>query len=270
MQKISHTKFFKVLLIVAFFGTLLIFNPYNFFSPARKAALFVAIPFQKVAYFFSLKTANMREFAFSVGQIKNENEELIRKNLDLVAENAKLKDVQEENVFLREQLNLLPREKFDLLPASIVSQDPHGLGNWLEIDKGTEEGLREGMAVIISKGILLGKLQEVGAHSSKVLLLTNPKSAINGVVAESGSKGIVKGEYGLGIVYDMVLQSDSLKSGDEVLTSGMGSEIPRGLYVGKIQEVHFSDDHLFQQATIVSPVQISQTQFVFVVKGNKQ
>ena len=86
---------------------------------------------------------------------------------------------------------------------------------------------------------------------------------------QTGAKGVIKGEYGLGLIFDMILQTDSIQSGDEIVTSGIGGQLPRGLLVGTVQNVHASDDHLFQQATVVSPLQISKLQFVFVVVGNK-
>jgi cell shape-determining protein MreC len=80
---------------------------------------------------------------------------------------------------------------------------------------------------------------------------------------------VIKGEYGLGIMLDMVLQTDSINVGDSVVTSGISGEVPRGLYVGTIQEIHQSDDHLFQQAIIASPLQVAKTQIVFVIKNSK-
>lgn len=270
MQKFSQTKFFKVLVVVIFFWLLILFVPVSFFQPLRSTALFLAAPFQKVLYFISVKTAQTGDFVFSIGQLKNDNENLIRENQSLLAENARLADVEKENKFLREQLNFLPKERFEFIPAAIISQDSQNLGNWMEIDKGSEDGLAEGMPVVVSKGVLIGRLQDVYAHNAKVILLTNPKSAVNGVAGENGTKGIIKGEYGLGIMYDMVLQTDSLQIGDDIITSGISGSLPRGLYVGKIQEIHPSNDHLFQQATVASPVQIAKLQFVFVIKNSKQ
>ena len=89
------------------------------------------------------------------------------------------------------------------------------------------------------------------------------------MTVESGAKGVAKGEYGLGIIFDMVLQTDSINTGDSVITSGIGGEIPRGLYVGTIQEIHQSDDHLFQQAVLTAPIQFSKLQIVFVIKSNR-
>jgi rod shape-determining protein MreC len=67
----------------------------------------------------------------------------------------------------------------------------------------------------------------------------------------------------------MILQTDTIKIGDNIVTSGVGGGIPRGLYVGTVQEVHDSDDHLFQQAVIVSPLQVSKLQIVFIIKKDK-
>jgi rod shape-determining protein MreC len=83
---------------------------------------------------------------------------------------------------------------------------------------------------------------------------------------ETGAKGIVHGEYGLGLIMDMVTQSDTLNDGDTIITSGLGSNIPRGLLVGKIKEVRVSADRLFQQAVITSRIKYSKLDVVFIIK----
>lgn len=151
----------------------------------------------------------------------------------------------------------------------MVSADPNGTGNWIEIDKGSYDGVKEGMPVIVSKGVLIGRVQEIGFKNSKIILLTNPKSMVNVMTLENGTKGVVRGEYGLGIIFDMILQADTIKTGDGVVTSGVGGDIPRGLFVGSVQEIHPSGDHLFQQAVVIAPIQTSKLQMVFVVRDSK-
>lgn len=269
MQQFAKTKFFKVFIIAALLGLLVFMNPRGFFNPLRSGLSFFLLPFQKVFYSVSVGIGETRDFLGSIGQLKKENKELFMKNQDLMVESVKAHDLQNENDMLREQLNLLPRNQYDLVASFVVSQDPNGTGNWLEIDKGKNDGIEEGMAVIFSKGILVGRIREVNDRTSKVILLTNPKSTVNVMTSENGSKGIIKGEYGLGIIFDMILQTDSVQIGDSVITSGVGGQIPRGLYIGTIQEVHPSEDHLFQQAVITTPLQISKLQTVFVVRGEK-
>lgn len=270
MKNFSSTKLFKVLVTIVIFGFLIFLNPYNVFRPIRNAFIVLASPFQKVGYILSFKTAAAKEFIFSIGELKKENERLTKDNLGYISENSRLHDVEKENDLLREQLNLLPREKFNLTASYVISQDTQGLGNWLEIDKGSNDGLKPEMPVIVSKGILIGKIQEVTSTTSKVLLLTNPKSSLNVMTAKSASKGILKGEYGLGVQMDMILQTDSVQPGDEVVTSGIGGNMPRGLFIGTIQDVHPSDDHLFQQANVSNPIQVAKLQTVFVVTEIKK
>jgi len=269
MQRFTSTKLFKVCLISIFFGWLVFLNPVGIINPIRNIFLDVLAPFKKIAYTLAAATEGVGEFIGSVGQLKVENMKLLNENQRLIGEKAMLADMKNENDDLRNQLNLLPRNQFNLLAATIISQDPNGMGNWLEIDKGSEDKISEGMPVIVAKGILVGRISDVTQRNSKVILLTNPKSVVSIATVETGAKGIVRGEYGLGLIFDMILQTDTVASGNEVITSGIGSQMPRGLYVGTVQNVHPSDDHLFQQAVIVSPIQISKLQFVFVVIGNK-
>ncbi len=269
MQRFSSTKLFKVGLLAILFSLLIFLNPVGFFSPIRNIFLEVLTPFQKVTYTLSAAIEGVGEFVSFVGQLKEENRKLRSENELLLGQRAMLDDMKNENNDLRNQLNLLPRNQFNLLSANVVGQDPNGMGNWVEIDKGSEDGLKEGMPVIVSKGILVGRLSEITPKNSKVVLLTNPKSVVNVSTTQTGAKGVAKGEYGLSIIFDMILQTDSIQGGNEVVTSGVGGGMPRGLYVGTVQNVHASDDNLFQQATIISPVQTSKLQFVFVLIGSK-
>jgi rod shape-determining protein MreC len=266
MQQFTKTRLYKIVLITAFFGLLVFLNPYYIFNPIRSVLLLVSYPFSKITYSFSLKVSNIKSFVSSIGNLSLENEKLIRENQILTFENAKFQNIENENVQLREQLGMLPRDKFNLKSVSVISVDTKGLGSWIEIDKGSKDGMAIGMPVIVSKGVLIGKIQEIGISTSKVQLITNPKSTVNVMTSKNSSMGVIKGEYGLGMILDMVLQSDSLNIGDSVVTSGIGGSFPKGLYVGTIQEIHPSDDHLFQQAVVISPVAISKLQFVFVIK----
>jgi rod shape-determining protein MreC len=269
MQKFTSTKLFKVIIITAVFAGIIFFLPQNIFNPVRSGFTFILVPFQKFFYAMSVDFSNIKDFVGSIGQLKKENEQLRKDNQALLTKNATCGSIENENSTLREQLNMLPRDKYNLIPAFLAGQDPNKTGNWIEIDKGSYDGITAGMPVIVSNGILIGKVEEVNAKNSKVVLLTNSKSIINVMTTENGIKGIIRGEYGLGIILDMVLQTDSINVGDSIVTSGLGGDIPRGLYVGTIQEIHQSDDHLFQQAILSVPVQIPKLQIVFVIKSVK-
>ena len=77
----------------------------------------------------------------------------------------------------------------------------------------------------------------------------------------------MRGEYGLGIVLDLVAQTDAINNGDTIVTSGLGSNMPKGLLIGKIQELGTSADKLFQPALITPQIKYSKLDVVFVIKN---
>lgn len=235
-------------------------------NPVKGTALWLTSPFMKTFRIFSGGIYGIFEFLGSIGDLKNENEKLMRENQELSAKIAELKGTARENEFLRKELELIPKSKYDLEASFVIGQDVFGSGSSIFIDKGKNKGIKEGMAVIISNGILVGKISQVFPDTAKVILITDQASAVNGEVLESGAKGIVEGTYGLGTMMDMISQTEVVKEGDTVITSGLGGGLPRGLFIGKVGQAGQSEDKLFQQATIFSSVDLSSLKAVFVVK----
>jgi len=236
-------------------------------NPVKGFFLGISSPFLKTFRIFSGGVSGFFDFAGSIGNLKTDNEKLIEENQSLLAQNNQLKDAEKENQELRRQLDLAPRKKFDLEASFVIGQDPQGLGSYFLIDKGENSGVKIGMPVVVSDGILIGRVAEVYGGTAKIALVTDPSSAVNAETEETGARGIVKGEYGLGLKMSMVSQTDVLNEGDSLITSGLGGEIPRGLTIGKIGQIGQSADKLFQEASVASAVDISGLRVIFVVKG---
>jgi rod shape-determining protein MreC len=266
MPKLFTPRRTKLLIIVAIGALLVFLNPKKIFNPVRALGAVAAYPFEKTFYFASERTRDTFGFLASIGNLKNENARLLEENNNLRAQVASLEEQKNENAVLRKQLKLAPRDKYDLAAAMVIGQDPTGSGSWLMIDKGAADGLRSGMPVIVSDGILVGKVGEVYPASSQILLLTDSGSSVNVFDLQTGSLGILEGAYGLGLAMNMVEQADALHAGDSVVTSGLGGLLPKGFLVGRIQQVGATPDKLFQQAIIAPAVRYSQLEVVFVVK----
>jgi rod shape-determining protein MreC len=235
-------------------------------NPVKGSVLYLTSPFLKTFRIFSGGIQGFFHFLGTIGDLKTENEKLLGENRELEAKIALLKDIENENRLLREQMDLLPRKEYSLESSFVIAQDPLGQGNYLFIDKGEGSGIKAGMPAIVSRGILVGKVTEVYPNSAKVVLINEKNSAVNCETEDTGAKGIVKGAYGLGLVMDMISQSEVVKEGDVVITSGLGGNIPRGLYIGKVKEVGQSADKLFQQASIIAPVDFSSLRIVSIIK----
>lgn len=266
-RKFIQTKLFRALIAFGVLWVVVAFGPSWLVAPIRTSLMTVALPLEKIFSVAAFEIADIFRFFASIGELKSENERLEEARLELLAENAKFSDVSKENDELRRALGLVPRDRFLLKTAEVIGRDVSGLGNWLSIDQGSQDGIQRGMPVIVDAGILIGRVVAVFPGSATVMLLSNPESLTNGVALETEARGIVKGEFGLGLLFGMVLQADTLKAGDTVVTSGLGGDMPKGLLIGTIQEARFSNDRLFQQASLISPVRFDRLRYVFVIEN---
>lgn len=266
-NKFFSPKLTKLLAALTICLLLVFLNPKKIFDPVRVIFLDVAQPFQKTFYFVSEKTGNVFSLLSSISSLKSENEKLIQENGSLASQVAELTGEKKENEELRKHLQLLPQKKFQLEAATVIAQDSQSLGSWIMMDKGRSSGLETGMPVIVYDGILIGRISEVYDNSSKITLLTDSSSSVNATDLATGAKGILAGEYSLGIILDMVEQTEVLNEGDDVVTSGLGGTIPKGFLIGKVAQVKSSADKLFQQALIIPKVKYADLSTVFVVKG---
>lgn len=264
-----QSKFFYALFFGSLFAVALWYQPTFLTKPLGFLSATLLRPVQGFFAPIAFEIQDVTAFFGSIGDYKKQNEHLEKEKMRLLAENALLRDSEKENEYLRKEIGLLPRDKYELSAATVIGRDTSGLGNWLQIDRGKNAGVEPGMAVIVEAGVLVGRVDEVYPFTSRVKLLSNAESIINATSVDTDAEGIVKGEHGLGIVYDMVLQSDALKNGDTVVTSGLGQQTPKGLLVGTIKDVRLTDDTLFQRATIQSPVRFERLRYVFILLSEK-
>jgi len=266
-QKFRETKLFKALLVSLFLLAGLIFQPRFLFEPVRALFATIAWPIQGMFSSLAFSIQEQTNFLSSIGSLKLENEHLSRENVRLLAIEARSEVITQENNELRLELALLPREAFDLVASDVIGRDALGLGNWLTIDQGLQAGIRPGMPVIVYGGVLIGRITDVYPKSARVMLLTNPESAVSAVTVTGGAQGVLRGEYGLGLLLDTVLQDASLQPADRLVTSGLGGEFPKNLLIGTLQETHLSSDRLYRQASVAPPISFDTLRYVFIIKN---
>lgn len=189
----------------------------------------------------------------------DENEQL-KKKIDnytnLEAQNAAYR---EENEQLRAQLQMNETlTSYDTVTASVINRSPDNWQNILIIDRGKNAGIKEGMPVMGSKG-LIGRVIQANHSSSKVQLLTaSTNNSSHYPVMIQNSKGSV---YGLltsysskdnAYVVTQLTSKKNVKKGDRVITSGLGGQSPKGLYVGTVMKVK-QDSYGLNEEVYVKP-----------------
>ena len=244
-------------------------SPSFIIHPVTKASQIILFPFER---FFSYTAFEVREsigFLSSIGELKRANERLTRENLDLLSEVASLQEMQSENETLRRDFDVAPRSQYRVVSAEVIALDELSQGESLLINQGSGAGIVIGMPVIVGKGILIGKISEVFVGSARVSLLSNAESTVAVTTPGGTAKGIIRGEHGLGILFDLVPRTDVFKRGESVVTSGLGGGFPRGLLVGTLQDPEPTADKLFQQAPVIPPVKYGDIRFVSIIVSEK-
>jgi len=173
-----------------------------------------------------------------------------------------------EALLANERLRKLLELKISLhaptLAASVIGEDGSPWFKTILIDRGTADGLREGMPVVASDGVV-GQLVKVTAGSSRVLLLTDHASGIAGIVERSRARGVVKGKGGGRCSLDFTLHGEDVKVGDTIIASGIGGVFPKGLPIGEVTMVKKGEYGIFQTVELRPRVNISRLEEVLVI-----
>lgn len=185
----------------------------------------------------------------------------------LQAEIARLRELEIENRDLRNLLGLKQRTGTgELLPVRAIARDPSPFVQSVTIDRGTEDGVREGMPVITWRGVV-GRVNRVGPTSSKILLITDTSSSISGRIQGSESRvtGLVRGRQEGGLIMQHIPQEESLQTGDTIVTSDLGAILPEGLVIGQIVQIRRKDVDVFQEAVIEPSADMKSLERLYVL-----
>lgn len=169
-----------------------------------------------------------------------------------------------ENQRLRRLLEMKHAVRMPTLPASIIGEDLTSWFRTMIIDRGSDSGLREGMAVLGADGIA-GQIVKVAPTTARVLLLTDHASGISATIQRSRARGVVKGK-GEGLCsLEFTTREEDVKVGDMVVSSGIGGVFPKGLPVGEVTMVKRGEYGIFQTVSIRPSVNIAHLEEVLVV-----
>ncbi len=192
-----------------------------------------------------------------------ENERLQAENRQLRAELDSLLEVRLANERLRRLLDFKETLAFTALPAQVVSVDASSWFRTVALDKGSADGLREGLPVVAAEGAV-GRILRVAPHQSRVLLITDASSAVAALTQESRARGTCRGR-GDGMTLEFALSREEIAVGDRVVTSGTGGVFPKGLVLGTVTAVSPSDFGMFRAVDITPAVNLSRLEEVLVL-----
>jgi rod shape-determining protein MreC len=211
----------------------------------------------------------IRDFFTSIGSfssIKNENERLKAENQRLSAELEQARSFKDENIELRELLDLKKELNGNGISAEITGRDPTNWFERFEINRGRRKGIAKNMIVTAPLG-LVGQITSLSEGTSVIRTIINPRSAIPVYVVEAGSFGILCGDGTPFATIRYIRNIGLLKEGQLVITSGLGDIFPAGIIIGRVTKVQGTVDGLSNFAKVKPYVNFETLREVLVLRG---
>ena len=136
----------------------------------------------------------------------------------------------------------------------------------LIIKKGTLDNISIGDPVVVANGILIGQISKVEKDISYIRLTNDNESRIATMILnESESAGVVEGGYGISLRMKYIPRNEVVMINDDVVTSGVEENVPRGLLVGQVVAIENEAYKPFQQAILSPATDLSKINIVTVL-----
>lgn len=242
---------------------------YHYFKPVRTTVSLVIVPFQYLVNApieFAQVTDN---YLRSKRALIKENEKLQVQLLLLQTKNQQMLAIQQEN----DQLHALLRspvykqsEKAKYLVAQILAVGSNPNNQQAILNRGSQDGVYVGQPVIDAYGVM-GQVVEVEPYLSRVMLITNPLSAVPVRITRNGISGVVIGYVGysdLVRLTNITLTTD-IRPGDLLVTSGLGMGFPVGYPVGVVKSVTNDPSERFAKILVKPFARVNRSKNVLLI-----
>lgn len=266
---IRNHKRITALLLVALFVLATVYSPEKESEPGfmGRALMWVTAPVQNAVVAVVRGAQSVWYGYFDLVDARQEAETLREQVVFYQRELAERLVIEEENARLRRLLGFAERNHLPVVAARIIATDILGQFRTVTIDRGQGDGIRAGSPVMNADGVV-GTVLTVYSNASRVLLMIDPNSSIDGRVRRTGAQGIVQGGNmtdKMWCQFAFSLKSEDIEIGDVIVTSGLDQQFPPGLLLGTIAGLGREDVALFQNATIKPAVDFTRLREVLVL-----
>jgi rod shape-determining protein MreC len=175
-----------------------------------------------------------------------------------------LEEVILENSRLENLLKFKRQLVYSSVVANVIGRDPSQWNSTMLIDKGSDDGLRQGMPVVNALGVV-GKIAEVSNNESKVILLTDPQFSVAALIQGPRESGLVSGTLQGACRMRYIRPDAKVSIGNKVITSKLSTSFPEGLLIGEITAIKQSPKSPSIEYLLQPAVAFSQLEEVLVI-----
>ncbi len=196
--------------------------------------------------------------------LKNLNDSLLRENANLI-ENLISIEYSNESIPASDSMYF----QYSLIPAKIVNSTINLRNNHFTINKGSREGVKQGMGLIASQTGLIGIVRNTSENFAHVISLLNRQTKISCAVKNRNGHGtlIWENDDPLRMTLESIPKHERIEVGDTVITSGYSTVFPRGILVGKVESLTVHAGSNSHSITVRLFNDLTSAKFAYVVQN---
>jgi rod shape-determining protein MreC len=214
-------------------------------------------------------TVSLWRHYLSLRGLQADNDDLRHANATLRGEVNELAEAKAENERLKKMLAFSDGNPGIKVPAHVVGLTPDPLRQWVLIDRGEQDGIKAGWAVVTSDGVV-GQVTRAMASTAYVMLLTDSSSRIGVRVQKTRSRATVTGNGERILRLETAVRSEPLEEGDALVTSGTDGVYAPGVVVGHVTALSRAAAGMFWAARVIPAVDTTKLEEVFVMPAPLQ
>ena len=153
--------------------------------------------------------------------------------------------------------------------AQVVYNTVNAEKNYLQVNRGANQGVKDNMGVFSSDGGLVGQVVNVSANFSQVMSLLHVQNKVNVLVKKTNSSGTLSwdAKNPRFLSLNNIPKSDSLIKGDTIVTGQYSLSFPPGHIVGTVAEIIPDPSTNFYVLKIKTAANFQNLQNVMIVEN---
>jgi rod shape-determining protein MreC len=164
---------------------------------------------------------------------------------------------------------LLHQRKYLYLPAKVVGNSVSQVNNYLQLHRGSQQGVVKDLGVTDINNSVVGTVVDVSNNYSVVMSLLHSQSNVSAQLKKSGETGSIVWDD---LQTNVVLLKDISKEvkvtrGDTIITSGSSDKFPYGLLIGTVKEVENDKTSSAYIIRVKTAANFYNLQYVYIINN---
>jgi len=224
-----------------------------------------AYPFVKGVSSISSSASGVWDGYFNLVGLVKENQRIKDYNSRLTQENTRLREELAKNTRVEKLIAFREETGYSVVPAKAVGRDASSWFKSVWVDSGTSDGVAKNMPAATALGIV-GRVLRAYSGTSRILLITDPDSAVSCVLERSRDAGILAGQGTDLCRLQYVATHADVKAGDVVLASGLDGVYPKGMPVGVVVKASKAGAGYFQEVLVRPSADLERLEEMLIIK----